>query len=237
MSPRRRGQADARRSSKSGQIGLACAGAGRRLVAATGVQLSRGLELIVKSRRNEIAVAYILMAPFIMVLRRDFHLADHQDGRAELHRRAADRRGRVGWVKNFWRLQSDPTVLDGDLEHLLLRAALGHSGHPPRSCRRARGEQAEGLGAERRPWRLFFFPYIPGRSPVVFRIWSWMFDKDFGVAQYAITPFTGVVSTFRCSVRFPCSCPRVAFVTIWWLLGFNVLLFIAGSTQHFERDL
>ena len=72
----------------------------------------------------------------------------------------------------------------------------------------------------------FFLPYILPVS-VVYRIWSWMFDKDFGVAQYVITPFTGGqhVSVFR---TLPLFMPAVAFVTIWWLLGFNVLLFIAG---------
>ena len=72
----------------------------------------------------------------------------------------------------------------------------------------------------------FFLPYILPVS-VVYRIWSWMFDKDFGVAQYVIAPFTGGqhVSVFR---TLPLFMPAVAFVTIWWLLGFNVLLFIAG---------
>ena len=54
-----------------------------------------------------------------------------------------------------------------------------------------------------------------------------MFDKDFGIAQYAIGLFTGGqhVSVFR---TLPLFMPAVAFVTVWWLLGFNVLLFIAG---------
>ena len=72
----------------------------------------------------------------------------------------------------------------------------------------------------------FFLPYILPVS-VVFRIWSWMFDKDFGVAQYVIAPFNDGqhLSIFR---TIPLFMPAVAFVTVWWLLGFNVLLFIAG---------
>src|SRR5260370_9650359 len=36
----------------------------------------------------------------------------------------------------------------------------------------------------------FFLPYILPVS-VVFRIWQWVFDKDFGVANYAVELFKG----------------------------------------------
>ena len=42
------------------------------------------------------------------------------------------------------------------------------------------------------------------------------------------------VSVFR---TIPLFMPAVAFVTIWWLLGFNVLLFIAGLRNISTRDL
>ena len=35
-------------------------------------------------------------------------------------------------------------------------------------------------------------------------------------------------STCRSSAPCRCSCPPSAFITIWWTIGFNVLLFIAG---------
>ena len=66
-----------------------------------------------------------------------------------------------------------------------------------------------------------------------------MFDKDFGVAQYVVAPLNGgqALSIFR---TIPLFMPAVAFVTIWWLLGFNVLLFIAGlrniSTEIYEAS-
>jgi multiple sugar transport system permease protein len=194
-------------------------------VAATGVQLSRGLELIVKSRRNEIAVAYILMAPFIIVYAVIFIWPTIQ--MVELSFTDAPLIGEGAWVglKNFWRLQSDRlfstaiwntfyfvllSVIPSTLLGLVVALAVN----------RLKGwVQSVVLAA-------FFLPYILPVS-VVFRIWSWMFDKDFGVAQYAITPFTGGqhVSVFR---TLPLFMPAVAFVTIWWLIGFNVLLFIAG---------
>jgi multiple sugar transport system permease protein len=62
-----------------------------------------------------------------------------------------------------------------------------------------------------------------------------MLDKDFGIAQYAIVPFTGGahVSIFR---TVPFFMPAVGFITVWWLLGFNVLLFIAGL-RNINREI
>ena len=71
----------------------------------------------------------------------------------------------------------------------------------------------------------FFVPYILPVS-VVFRIWGWMLDSQFGIYQYPIAWIWGAnVPIFR---TLPLFMPTVAFVTIWWLVGFNILLFIAG---------
>ena len=72
---------------------------------------------------------------------------------------------------------------------------------------------------------LFFLPYILPVS-VVTQIWIWMTDFQFGVVQPIIALFTGEpVSVFRNPFWVM---PTIAFVTIWWVNGFNVLLFIAG---------
>ena len=71
----------------------------------------------------------------------------------------------------------------------------------------------------------FFVPYILPVS-VVFRIWGWMLDSQFGIFQYPIAAVFGHnIPIFR---TLPLFMPTVAFITIWWLVGFNVLLFIAG---------
>ena len=71
----------------------------------------------------------------------------------------------------------------------------------------------------------FFLPYILPVT-VVYRIWNWMFDSQFGILQYPIHFFVGDnVPVFR---TLPLFMPSVAFITVWWLVGFNVLLFIAG---------
>jgi multiple sugar transport system permease protein len=72
---------------------------------------------------------------------------------------------------------------------------------------------------------LFFLPYILPVS-VVTRIWQWVLDQQFGIAQNVIQLFTGhPVSVFRDPIW---AMPMVAFVTIWWTNGFNLLLFIAA---------
>ena len=82
----------------------------------------------------------------------------------------------------------------------------------------------------------FFLPYILPVS-VVFRIWSWMFDKDFGVAQYVIAPVERRAASLGVSHRSAVHAGG-RLHHVWWLLGFNVLLFVAGlrniSTEIYE---
>ncbi len=71
----------------------------------------------------------------------------------------------------------------------------------------------------------FFIPYILPVS-VVFRIWQWALDGEFGIFHPVYGPFfSNNMSIYR---YLPTFMPVVAFVTVWWLIGFNVLLFIAG---------
>ena len=184
---------------------------------------------MVRSRRNEIVAAYALMAPFIVIYGVIFVYPSVK--MFELSLTNAPLIGPGEWVgfKNFWRLQSDRlfwtavwntlyfvalSVVPGTLAGLAIAVAVN----------RLRGwVQSVILAA-------FFLPYILPVS-VVYRIWSWMFDKDFGVAQYAIELFTGGerVSVFR---TLPLFMPAVAFVTIWWLMGFNVLLVHRRAAKH-----
>jgi multiple sugar transport system permease protein len=83
----------------------------------------------------------------------------------------------------------------------------------------------------------FFIPYILPVS-VVYRIWGWMLDSQLGIMQPLIALFAGDnLSIFR---TLPLFMPAVAFITIWWTVGFNVLLFIAGlrniSSEIYEAS-
>ena len=180
---------------------------------------------MLRSRRSEWLAAFALMAPFVFVYGLLFVYPTIK--MIELSFRAAPLIGYGRWIglDNYRRLWSDrlfalsfwdtlyfvtlsvvPSVV------LALVVALG--------VNRLKGwAQSLMLAA-------FFLPYILPVS-VVFRLWQWMFDKDFGVAQYLIAPLNGGqhLSIFR---TIPLFLPAVALVTVWWLLGFNVLLFIAG---------
>ena len=100
------------------------------------------------------------------------------------------------------------------------------------ASRRARRQPAEGMGAERRAGGV-----LPALYPAGFRRLpdlEWMFDKDFGVAQYVFALFNKRPARFGVpTTRF--SCRRSRFLTVWWLLGFNVLPFIAACAT-FRRE-
>jgi multiple sugar transport system permease protein len=190
---------------------------------------------MVRSGRRDFLAAYALMAPFIVVYAVVFVYPSVK--MFETSFTDAPLIGEGAWVgfRNFWRLESDRlfwtsvwntlyfvllSVVPSTLVGLAIAVAVN----------RLKGwVQSIVLAA-------FFLPYILPVS-VVYRIWVWMFDKDFGIAQYAIMPFTGGehVSVFR---TLPLFMPAVAFVTLWWLMGFNVLLFVAGlrniSSEFYE---
>lgn len=74
-----------------------------------------------------------------------------------------------------------------------------------------------------RRWVLaaFFLPNILPVS-VVTNLWLWMLDQNFGIVNY----LTGQsIGWFQDPVW---AMPAVAAVTLWWTVGFNVLLFMAA---------
>jgi multiple sugar transport system permease protein len=190
---------------------------------------------MLKSKWSEYSAAAVLMAPFVIVYGVLFIYPTIK--MVELSFTNAPLIGPGKWVgfDNYWRLATErqfPTAVWNTVYFVVLSAlpstllalvvALG--------VNRLKGWlQSLTLAA-------FFLPYILPVS-VVWRIWSWMFDHDFGIAQYLIAPLNGGqhLSIFR---TLPLFMPMVAFVTVWWLLGFNVLLFVAGlrniSTEIYE---
>lgn len=68
---------------------------------------------------------------------------------------------------------------------------------------------------------LFFLPYILPVS-VVTQIFLWVLDPNFGIINY----LTHIKINWFQDPHW--AMPAVAAVTIWWTVGFNMLLFIAG---------
>jgi multiple sugar transport system permease protein len=180
---------------------------------------------MLRSKRSEYFTAAVLMAPFVAIYGVLFVYPTIKMVEQSLTNAPLIGAGKWVGFDNYFRLASDrlfsvaiwntlyfvvlsviPTTL------LSLVVALG--------VNRLKGwTQSIVLAA-------FFLPYILPVSVVV-AIWGWMLDKDFGIAQYAIMPLNHGhrLSIFR---TIPLFMPAVAFVTVWWLLGFSVLLFIAG---------
>src|ERR1700729_1839144 len=180
---------------------------------------------MIRSKRAEILAAYALMAPFIVVYGVLFVYPTIR--MFQLSVTNAPLIGEGAWVgfDNFRRLASERlfsvavwntiyfvilSVIPITLLSLLV--ALG--------VNRLKGwTQSVVLAA-------FFLPYILPVS-VVTQVWQWILNKDFGIAQYVLAPLAGGqrVSVFGTVASF---LPAVAFITVWWQLGFSVLLFIAG---------
>ena len=79
----------------------------------------------------------------------------------------------------------------------------------------------------------FFLPYVLPVS-VVYRIWEWMLDPQFGIVQYPVRLVLGHPVAMWADPLW--AMPSVAFITIWWTNGFNVLLFIAGL-RNISQDV
>ncbi len=71
----------------------------------------------------------------------------------------------------------------------------------------------------------FFLPYVLPVT-VVYVIWDWLTNVQFGILQGTIAALAGKpVNIWRTSGWFM---PGVALLTIWWTNGFSILLFLAG---------
>ena len=72
---------------------------------------------------------------------------------------------------------------------------------------------------------LFFLPFVLPIT-VVYLIWDWMLNIQFGIAQFIIEPLVGRrINVWR---TLPWFMPMAALLTIWWTNGFSILLFLAG---------
>ena len=67
----------------------------------------------------------------------------------------------------------------------------------------------------------FFLPYILPVS-VVTIIWAWLLNPHFGIINHMLGLDTAWLDDTTLAM------PAVAGVTVWWTVGFNMLLFMAG---------
>ncbi len=179
---------------------------------------------MLRNRRREILVAYILVAPFILIYGWMFIYPTIQ--MVQMSFTDAHLIGAGKWVgfKNYTRMFKDPIFYKAVLNTAYFVAltvvpgtivALGIA----LMVRRLKGwMQSIVLAA-------FFLPYVLPIS-VVYLIWNWLTNTQFGMLQGLIIPIVGEpVNIWR---TIPWFMPGVAVITIWWTNGFSILLFLAG---------
>ncbi len=179
---------------------------------------------MLKSRRDEILAAAVLIAPFVGIYGWLFIYPTIQ--MVGLSFTNAPLIGAGDWtgVDNYVRLLND-RIFKGAVWNttyfVLLTVAPGTAvalGIALMVSRLRGWTQSLILAA-------FFLPFVLPVT-VVYLLWDWMLNARFGILQEIIRPVVGrSVNVFR---DIPWFMPMVALVTIWWTNGFSILLFLAG---------
>lgn len=78
---------------------------------------------------------------------------------------------------------------------------------------------------------LFFFPYILSIT-IVCSIWVFLYQPNFGIIE-KIFEIIGINYT-GWLLNPKTAMPAIALTTIWWTLGFNVILYLAGLQEISE---
>ena len=179
---------------------------------------------MLKSRRNEIFAAAVLIAPFVAIYAWLFVYPTIQ--MVHLSFTNAPLIGAGDWIgfDNYKRLFGDRvfrTAVWNTAYFVLLTVAPGTMvalGIALMVSRLNGWLQSLILAA-------FFLPFVLPVT-VVYILWQWMLDIQYGILQHFISPIVGQpVNVWR---RTNLLLPMVALLTIWWTNGFSILLFLAG---------
>ena len=177
-----------------------------------------------ESRRTEILTAGVLVAPFVAVYGWLFVYPTIQMVRLSFT--DAPLIGAGNWIglDNYYQLFKDRvfgTAIWNTIYFVVLTVVPGTAAALSIALMvsRLRGwTQSIILAA-------FFLPYVLPVT-VVYVIWDWMFNVQYGVLQYILTPIMGQpVNVWR---RLPWLLPMVGLITVWWTNGLSILLFLAG---------
>jgi multiple sugar transport system permease protein len=179
---------------------------------------------MLKSRKSEILAAIVLVGPFVAFYAWMFVYPTIQMFQLSLMNAPLIGDGTWAGFKNYSRLFADRTfrtavwntsyfvlltVIPGTAVALLIALMVS----------RLNGWFQSIILA------MFFVPYVLPVT-VVYILWDWLFNVQFGVLQLILTPLVGKpINIWR---TIPWFMPTVAFITIWWTNGFSILLFLAG---------
>jgi multiple sugar transport system permease protein len=179
---------------------------------------------MLRNRRSELLAAFVLILPFVVIYGWMFVYPTIQMVRLSFTDAPLIGEGKYVGFKNYVRMFKDPvfrkavwntayfvalTVVPGTAVALLIALMVS----------RLKGWLQSVILAA------FFLPYILPVT-VVYVIWDWMTNVQFGMLQGAIEWVAGrPVNVWR---TIPWFMPGVAIITIWWTNGFSILLFLAG---------
>ena len=179
---------------------------------------------MLRNRRSELLAAFVLILPFVVIYGWMFVYPTIQMVRLRFTDAPLIGEGKYVGFKNYVRMFKDPvfrkavwntayfvalTVVPGTAVALLIALMVS----------RLKGWLQSVILAA------FFLPYILPVT-VVYVIWDWMTNVQFGMLQGAIEWVAGrPVNVWR---TIPWFMPGVAVITIWWTNGFSILLFLAG---------
>jgi multiple sugar transport system permease protein len=179
---------------------------------------------MLKSKRNEVMVAAVLVAPFVAIYGWMFIYPTIQMVWLSLHKAPLIGAGTFIGFDNYERLFKDRVFFTSIVNtgyFLLLTVVPGT----------AMALAIALMVTRLKGWTqslilsMFFLPYVLPIT-VVYLIWDWMMNFQFGIAQHLIEAVTGrPVNVWR---TIPWFMPMVALITIWWTNGFSILLFLAA---------
>jgi multiple sugar transport system permease protein len=187
---------------------------------------------MLRNRTNEILVAGILVAPFVVVYGWMFVYPTLQMIQLSLTNAPLIGAGKWTGFDNYARMFSDKVFWNAvwNTSYFVLLTVV-----PGTAVALAIAMMVTRLNG----WlqsvilSLFFLPYVLPVT-VVFLIWNWLTNVQFGVLQFILTPLAGhPINVWR---TIPWFMPGVGLITIWWTNGFSILLFLAGL-RNIPREL
>ena len=179
---------------------------------------------MLRNRRTELLTAFVLVAPFLAVYGWLFLYPTFQMIEMTFLKAPLIGEGKWAGFANYAKMFRDPvmriaiintayfvllTVVPGTIVALAIALMV----------RRLKGFMQSLILAA------FFLPYVLPVT-VVYVLWDWMTNLQFGMLQGPIELIAGEpTNIWRTTGWFM---PGAAILTIWWTNGFSILLFLAG---------
>ena len=187
---------------------------------------------MLRNRRSDLLVAYLLTAPFILVYAWLFVWPVVQMVMLTFTDAPLIGDGKAVGFANYERMFKDPIFFKAiwNTSYFVLLTVI-----PGTAVALGIALMVSRLGGwlQSAVLAAFFLPYILPVT-VVYVIWDWLTNVQFGMLQSVLEWVTGrPVNLWR---AIPWFMPSVAVITIWWTNGFSILLFLAGL-RNIPKDL